>query len=476
MLLVNNPEAPSPVTAGVVTIVVIAVAFLVRGLLIRIGLESNGVTYAIGAFVLGFLNGGFLVDRLPGGRWAVLGLLIVFSLIIYRLGRLRIFEVLATWATLALAIAPIATLINSSGTSVDQVVAVGEEIEALTFETTPDVVVLLVDGYGSEEVLERFYGYDNSAFLADLDGMGMQVVPNMTSNYGRTKLSVPSFLELGYVPDGTWITGDLERDLLLALGGQNRLADSMRLNGYQTVYVESGWLGTQCAPGTDVCVPGPWPDETVYDIAARSVLRDLPGLETGRSFMRGALQSLDWLEESLSGFLNNGRPDYIYVHVLIPHPPMLLDESCEEDARNELAGFAIGTPGIDESDLSVRRDGYVRQVICVNRHLAEVASEIADANAIGIFTGDHGPDSLAQLFINGDNWTVDQRVERFEVLFGALHEGCDYSDVLSLVNAGRRLLSCLSGTTLAAQPDLHFDLHKDPAGARVVSVEHPVDG
>jgi len=265
---------------------------------------------------------------------------------------------------------------------------------------------------------------------------------------------------MGYLPLGTPVTNAFEAQLLTILGGDNRLADTMIENGYRTVYVESGWFGTQCSDKVDVCVGSVWPDETLYDIVHRSILRDLPGFETGMSFARGAQHTLTSLKPILETYLTDGQPDFVYVHVLAPHPPLFLAENCEFRPSASLSGFSLGHPRMNESDLVARRNAYLEQIACVNQHLAEASGIIDDAGAVGLFLGDHGSDLGYQLYTHSDNWTDAEKAERYGVMFAAHHPGCEYTSVSTLVNVGRRLVECLSGAEVPVLPDRYFDLDK----------------
>jgi hypothetical protein len=198
-------------------------------------------------------------------------------------------------------------------------------------------------------------------------------------------------------------------------------------------------------------VPGPWPDESIYDITLRSVLRGLPGLEVGQTFTRGALHSMAWLDAELESLLTNDRADYVYVHILAPHPPLFLQPGCESEPRPELAGFTIGTPMATPEELASIEAGYANQVQCVNLALGRAAQMAADNGAVMVMFGDHGSDLSGQLFSVGAEWNDAQIFERFRPFFAGVGPGCDFSDLGSLINVGRRILTCLGDDSL---PDL----------------------
>jgi len=471
MVLVNNTESPGPATAAVITGAIVGLAWAIRALIVRLGARRRPTSYAVAVTVFVAMNGGELVGVTDLGRLVPVGLALVAGVALYRYANSRLIETGVTWGAFVLVLTPLVTWVANQDTS-GQVVAAAS-IETPSFETRPDVVVVVADGYGSNRVLEEFYGFDNTSFVDLMSDLGFEVDDDMSSNYGRTALSVPSLMQLTYPLEEGVVGSSTRNSLYGALSGQNVLATMMRDNGYQTVYVESGWLGTRCSSDVNVCVPGPWPDESLQDIAHRSVLRGLPGLEEGRTFARGSLNTMRWLDETLPSYLKNGDPDYIYVHVLSPHPPLFLDASCRLEGRAELSGFAVGVPGMTKAGLEVRKDAYVDQIECVNRHLVEVGEAISRTGAVGLILADHGPDYLSQMSVDADTWSTDQMRERFGVLFAAHHPGCEYGDLRSLVNVGRRMISCLADIDLPTLPDRYFDLSRSSGEPEVVELVGP---
>jgi hypothetical protein len=473
MVLINNPESPRPWTALLIVGILVGLAVLVRLALVRfLGLDGQGVTYALALGGFLFLNTGLLLDTLP--RWAVLAMALGAAAVAYRLRAFRPFEFIVTWACLGLTLGPLVILVQNTFAGSDPIV-IDETEQVPPFTTKPDVVLVVADGYGSNEVLEEFYGYDNGPFTAQLADLDMPVNPGMHSNYARTKFSVASMLDMGYLPVGEEASFSFESGLVGILGGNNRIAELMRANGYRSVYFESGWLGTRCGEQVDVCVPGPWPDETFYDVVFRSALRDLPGLEYGMAFARGAADNLRNLDTHLGPYLSNGVPDFIYLHLLAPHPPFFLTATCDLEPSIEMSGFAVGVPGQSDAQRLRRNTGYVNQIECVNQHLAQAANRIDESEAVGLFFGDHGPDQAAQLFTYADQWTEEQKRERLGILFAAHHSGCDYRSVTSLVNVGRRLVACLSGSSLPDLPDRFFDVDRRSTPPTIIELDPPTD-
>ncbi|MEX2251162.1 MAG: hypothetical protein WD895_03715 [Acidimicrobiia bacterium] len=423
----------------------------VRAVFVRFGADPEGITYSIAVFVVFASKTGEIIDSVFGGRWTMLGVALLISGIAYRLRSVGIFQGLVAWVAFLLLIFPAVTYFTRGDPGAATVKANLEQ-SVPPLESRRDVVVIVLDGYASEEVLREFHHFDNAEFDAELEGLGFGVGHDVNSNFPLTALSVANTLNLAYLVDEQHLSrADIE-GLHEMLGGNNTLARILGQNGYLQTYVESGWLGTRCRSLVDVCVAGPWPDETIYDIALRSLLIGLSGLEEGRSFSRGALRNIHWLETDLGQYLSNSVSDYVYVHVLAPHPPFFLSSSCESVPTAEMSGFTAGGPSYSQEQIERRSKGYQGQVICLNQVLRSVARKAVANDAILVMFGDHGSDLGGQLGLEGSEWTDADIRERFGVFFAGYGSGCDFEDIGSLVNVSRRIVSCLSGSEFADLP------------------------
>ena len=440
---VNNPESPPFLSSALVIGALSGLGLLIRWGLIKVGWRSDGATFFVVFFIGVTFNAGPLVYTVPGGRWTLFACALLLGVIANRLRTLQIFQFLVIWAVVALLVMPVVAFAEtfSSGPTT---VSVGSADLAPEITKHPDVIVVVADAYGSDEVLQEFYGIDNAGFREDLAALGLTNGTDVRANYPLTALSVSSTLNLGYAVGEQHLSRSDLHVLYDMVGGNNTMARILKDAGYRQTYVESGWFGTRCRSEVDTCVSGPWPDETFYDIARSSLLRGLPGLEDARSFSRGALHAFGWVHDDLASYLENGEPDLIYIHLLAPHPPFFLNSSCEPRPDIAMAGFTTGVPGLPEQQEQERRNGYAAQVECVNQVLTFLAGNAVANGSVIVMFGDHGPDSSAQLFIDGDKWTDEQLRERFGVMFAGYGPGCDFEGIGSLVNVSRRIISCLS--------------------------------
>lgn len=472
-VLANAGEAPVLPTLLIAFLLIFGISLGIWTVLQRVGLNELGSAYAVALVILPLTNVGSLVGvyhRLDRLGLVVLALLV--ASIGYRLRDMGAFRALMTWFILALLVYPVITAVSRSGITDDISVDVATDSDLGTMESKPDVLMVFFDAYGSAPVLDEFYGFDNSPVMDRLRILGFETPDGITANYARTHLSIPSVLQLGYVTEvGAISEADLDA-LQQVANGESRLVRALKSQGYRHVYVESGWLGSQCGPSVDVCIEAPWPDETLFDVVYRSILRGMPGFELGRSNTEGALRSATWLREELPAHLSDDTPDFVFAHILLPHPPLFVDEHCSPDWRRGLPGFAIGRPDFDKEQTQAALSGYVEQVKCTNQIMLEIASLLGPDDA-AVMMGDHGPDSLGQLFLPGTEWSDAQRRERYGTFFAARIPGCAMSGIESLVNVGRRILDCLVSTDLPDLPTRVYDMHKAPGRNTVHELELP---
>jgi hypothetical protein len=468
----NASESPNLLTLAFAYALIASIGLLLWMGLKRLRLDQRGAAHGTAVLVLLLTNSGVWIGQYAQGHLLLLGGSLVAAMLVYRLRRLAVIGHLMSWVAIVAIILPLVSLIQLPGVRPEKHIDASFDLEVAGITSTPDVVLLVLDAYTDAEVLSDLFEHDNSPFLGQLAQLGFQVEGPVLANYPRTALSVASVLQLDYLGGEASLTaGDVD-SIWDLLGGQNRLVNAFQGLGYRHVFVESGWLGTRCGPRVDVCVAAPWPDETFFDVANRSILRGLPGYELGRPFTEGALHTLEWLESDLGQYLRDDVPDLVYAHVLAPHPPLFLDARCEPDWRNGLPGYVIGSPQMDGAELAAARARYTEQLECVNRTLLEIARALPEDD-VAVMFGDHGPDSLGQLFLpSGEMWSEEQRRERFGVFYAAHAPGCDMT-IDSLVNLGRRLLSCLSEP---AMPDLEtriLDVTSESDPRRITDLELP---
>jgi hypothetical protein len=467
-----NPEGADLLTAMVFGVGILLVATSVLWIAVRVRLDATGASYAIATAFFLYTTMGPYLYRFPLNRIGILGTGLVLAAIVYRLRALKVVAIGVTWGVFFLVLAPAVT---AATRMMAESAPVRMEISDVSHSVSSDrdVVVLVADAYPSAEVLSEFYDYDNSGFIESIRSMGF-TAGDIHANYSLTTLSVPSVLQMDYVAGANDILTDSDTNALFeVLGGENVFATTLVDSGYRYIFVESGWLGTQCGASVDICVTPPWPGETFFDIGFRTILRDLPGFVTGTQFNRGAQNAIHWLESELPVYLHNGEKDYIYVHILVPHPPLFFKSDCSVERRADMGGFAITGPDVIGAGNDARRAAYLEQVECVNSVVLNTASRVVDASAVLVFFGDHGPDGTEQLYSHGDVWTEAQIAERFGTFSAVSVPDCPVEHPLSLVDLLPPVMECLGGPASTGREPLAFVVTPEEEGTRIVLTHIP---
>ncbi len=107
--------------------------------------------------------------------------------------------------------------------------------------------MIVLDGYGSSEVLDQIYQYDNSRFEGELTKLGFHIVPNGKTNYNQTRTSFSSILNMQYLDDIAQEVGPETGDAhpLIYMIQQNLVVSRLRNEGYTILNFPSGYEYTE---------------------------------------------------------------------------------------------------------------------------------------------------------------------------------------------------------------------------------------
>ncbi len=317
--------------------------------------------------------------------------------------------------------------------------------------TLPDVYYIVLDGYARADVLEQYYGHDNSPFLDALRSSGFTINERSNANYYWTFLSLLSSLNMDYVPA---VLGPVNRDSVdrrAAYAGIRNSAVSkiLRNHGYQFMQLQSTWGATLENSHADTlvaCGSKLFADEFLRTLAQASWLRAL------------SAQASDSLAEchrqnfaSLETIAALPERKFVFAHFLLPHHPYLFDRH-----GNVLNDASISNQFDFQSRLWEQRDGYLEQLLYVNDAVLTAVAQIK-ANSrqppIIVLQSDHGPQ------LNNGLIETEQRRVRFANL-AAFHLPHARPDLIpqgeSAVNFFRRILSFYLKAELPPLESRHF--------------------
>ncbi|MBN1453421.1 MAG: sulfatase-like hydrolase/transferase [Anaerolineales bacterium] len=286
----------------------------------------------------------------------------------------------------------------------------------------PDIYYIVLDGYAGDEILSRYYGYDNSNFIDYLRGSGFIVPAKSRSNYPKTVISLASALNMNYIQELLpeienskfwWAMAPLIRD-----GQVNLLLSDA---GYQMVAISTDWGITNIPSGDSYYTP------------KKIVLNDFESLiihTTPLVFMKNIIGKSTFLPSNdahrelvkfnfstLSALAQQKGPKFVFAHIVSPHPPFVFDKDGNAINPGYMFSFKDGNdyPGTKEQ----YRQGYLGQVEFVNKNLIKMIDKIIENSEelpIIILQADHGPGMLTD-FDSLENTCLQERFSIFSAYY-----------------------------------------------------------
>jgi hypothetical protein len=240
---------------------------------------------------------------------------------------------------------------------------------------SPDIYYIILDGYGSAGVLQKYFGYDNSDFTESLKTKGFYFPANPRSNYGMTALSLGSSLSMDYLrKDSMELPQSMVQPFVEAKGYNYISFSSMKPR--LTSQAQSGFSWRSL-----------FQNEFSLQLLRTTVL-DPFALRvnfyayTVRNNIQTSFNVLQQLPEQ------PGKK-FVFAHFLCPHPPYVF----KADGGSPSMNFA-------ESNLSLYRtpwddkDAYIQQARYLNTKVIETIDIILQKSKVPpviVIQGDHGP-------------------------------------------------------------------------------------
>jgi hypothetical protein len=348
----------------------------------------------------------------------------------------------------------------------------------------PDIYYIIVDGYGRQDTLQQYYGYDNSVFIEYLESKGFYVAKESTSNYRKTILSLTSSLNMDYIQELFPNLNPKSKDYtpLFEELRHSAVREVLAGNGYRMVTVDNS-IKTAVTDAEVVLAPD------AADLAERVDLNEAGlGLNLNSFeglFVETSLAKLwvDWqVRQGKSDVLNivaveapyNRHRNYIlfglnsiaetaelegdnfvFIHIIAPHPPFVFGPEGEQIKHNRL--FTIADGPYSQGSREEYITGYTDQVAFLNRQLMSAIDSLlaqSETPPIIILQGDHGPKGFSD-----DNVETSDYTENFAILNAYYFPDGDYSGLypsISPVNSFRVVLNRYFGTDYPMLEDLSY--------------------
>lgn len=318
---------------------------------------------------------------------------------------------------------------------------------------TPDIYYIIVDGYGRQDILSKYYNYDNSDFIDYLGDKGFYVAENSQTNYMMTHLSLSSSLNFDYLGDlESPFKNSANRGPYSYMIAHNRLRDYLAAKGYQFVNIESVAMFVRLR------------DADIYLSPSSSSFNELESLLLTTSVADKFIENqfphvplvnykthrnlLEFQFDALANSADIKGKKFVFTHIWAPHPPFVFDANGNpiDPDRPYFGGDANAFFGGDEEYVK----GYASELAYINTLIKKTVDTIlerSDTPPIIIIQGDHGP-GLHTSFVNVEETCFE---ERFSIFNAYYFPDGDYSDIssdITPVNSFRIVLNKYFDTEL----------------------------
>ena len=323
----------------------------------------------------------------------------------------------------------------------------------------PDIYYIVMDAYGSEDILKSIYDVDISDFTIWLREQGFFVADNSYSNYIITLNSLGATLNLDYVQNIENLDPEMRDRIPLARRlWNNKVFRYLENLGYTTVaFSPTGSSHTESIEA-DVILQSS-KGRTEFQSLLMSTLPLPLFLSHDLSEDEAHRRKVLYLMDKIPKVTEAPSPKLVFAHVFSPHKPFVFDRDGGPNKRIKPSEAGKNQP------MSLSYEGqyiacYADQVTFITKRLKQTITEILELDPdnppIIIVQGDHGPRS-------GMNWfdiSTTNLKEIMSILNAMYLPGVDYNRVLnndlSSINTFRIIFNEYFNTDYEMLPNRHY--------------------
>lgn len=281
----------------------------------------------------------------------------------------------------------------------------------------PDVYFIVLDGYMRADAMKQDLGFDNTAFIHELEEMGFYVARCSRPNYDVTRAAIASTLNMSYISNMPDVS-TVEVSSFYNIIKNNQVRHQLESAGYKTVAFETDfpWLNFDNADiyfnrNHSVTDFGElYPFEVTYmNSTALSALNAavsklgirsiLAARQSGRNTGESNLPLLNSLQhhanvqlfilDKLLQVPQIPGPKFVYAHLIVPHYPYVFGPDGEILTD---PGFTAGG-GSTAINADYARRGYLDGIQFINGRIVPILQAILHESKIPpiiVLEGDHG--------------------------------------------------------------------------------------
>jgi len=329
--------------------------------------------------------------------------------------------------------------------------------EASVKKDLPDIIYIILDGYGRSDALKRALNFSDNAFVEGLEKRGFYVAKDSKANYCQTELSLASSLNMDFIPVLLPKVTSIESDRgpLSDIIDKNAAAEYLRGKGYVFGAITSQFPPIQFE-SADVNMR----TRTGMTLIETALIQMTPlGIDEytlnsmfseRRSTMKNQFDALTSLSASST------NPRFVVVHILAPHPPFVFGPNGEEISNKGPFGYWDGSDFMDHIGTPEDyRKGYIGQAEYMGKRVLQAVDTLVSGSKtkpIIMIQGDHGSKmrldqgslektDVNECFPNLNAYFVPESIQK------TLYPG------ITPVNSFRVLFNGLFGEKMKLRPD-----------------------
>lgn len=288
---------------------------------------------------------------------------------------------------------------------VAQLLEINEAPLKPSLQPLPDVYYIVLDTHTRQDALIKDFQFDNGLYLEELRSLGFYVADCARSNYGYTQGSMVAALNMDYVHNlEDYLSATQEGEDIWILLKQSRVRRQLETLGYQTVAFDTGYEWSRLT------------DADVYlslgsDSAAMQRINPFEAMlmkstafliltDTQNQLLRSRFSELDFpysfhvnsqrfILDQLPLLAENLQPQFVFVHLLVPHVPFVFDAQGNVVTDPEFYNGKKSWPSDDEHI----RQGYINEVAYIDQAMIDIFRSIlanSETPPIIVLHGDHG--------------------------------------------------------------------------------------
>jgi hypothetical protein len=326
-----------------------------------------------------------------------------------------------------------------------------------------DIYYIILEDYGSEATLKRWYAFDDSPFTKALQQRGFYVAANATTNYPNTAHALAASLNLEYVNFLQKKVGPVSSEWapVYSMLQTHKVGEFLKDHGYTYIHLGSRWAPMGSSKIADINVKSDKLTEFTRLVLDTTILEPI---SEHLGFAKGTLDTRHvYYNQTLAQFENIARTrdktgrKFVLAHIMLPHRPVIFDR----------AGKYVTA---EQEKRMGRRAGFLEQVRFSNLKVLELLDRLQsgpeDKRPIIILQTDEGPSPLPDPHntskADAGSWitkTSNQLKQKFGILNAFYLPGVKdpglYPDISS-VNTFRKVFDLYFGTDLPLLPDRDY--------------------